>query len=129
MQDFDLLLAEAKKRGIRIVMDCLLNTDLRPTSLFIQSRSSQTKPEAGLYIWRDGKGTTAFRPITGQPVWALRMAVGRDDAKHVVLPSLYKQAARPELAQSGGGRPCSTPPVLLDKGVAGFSSGCGVRPV
>lgn len=56
MADFDRLLAEANKRGIRIVLDAVMNHTSDKHAWFIESASSRTNPKADWYIWRDGKG-------------------------------------------------------------------------
>lgn len=56
MQDFDRLVAEARKRHIRIIMDLVLNHTSDKHAWFEQSRSSSRNPKRDWYIWRDGKG-------------------------------------------------------------------------
>jgi alpha-glucosidase len=55
MADFDRLVAEAKKRNIRVVMDYVVNHTSDQNAWFIESRSSRTNPKRDWYIWRDGK--------------------------------------------------------------------------
>ncbi len=55
MEDFDELLAKAHSRGIRIVMDLVVNHSSDDHQWFIQSRSSRNNPYREYYIWRDGK--------------------------------------------------------------------------
>ena len=56
LADFDRLLAEAKKRDIRIVMDAVMNHTSDKHPWFIESASSRTNPKQDWYIWQDGKG-------------------------------------------------------------------------
>ncbi|HZD50227.1 MAG TPA: alpha-glucosidase [Silvibacterium sp.] len=56
MADFDRLVAEAQKRGIRVIMDYVINHTSDQSPWFIESRSSRTNPKRDWYIWRDGKG-------------------------------------------------------------------------
>lgn len=56
LKDFDRLVAEAKKRNIRIMMDLVLNHTSDKHPWFIASRSSKTDPKRDWYVWRDGKG-------------------------------------------------------------------------
>jgi alpha-glucosidase len=56
MADFDRLLAEANKRGIRILMDAVMNHTSDKHAWFIESASSRTNPKADWYVWRDGQG-------------------------------------------------------------------------
>ncbi|HEY1987063.1 MAG TPA: alpha-glucosidase [Terracidiphilus sp.] len=65
MADFDNLVAEAKKRDIRVIMDYVINHTSDQHAWFKESRSSRTNPKRDWYIWRDGKGETATDK--GQP--------------------------------------------------------------
>jgi alpha-glucosidase len=56
LKDFDHLVAEAKKRNIRVIMDMVLNHTSDKHPWFIASRSSKTDPKRNWYVWRDGKG-------------------------------------------------------------------------
>ena len=53
MADFDDLLAAAHERGIRIVMDLVVNHTSDEHPWFIESRSSKENPKRDYYIWRD----------------------------------------------------------------------------
>ena len=56
LQDFDRLENEARQRGIRIIMDFVMNHTSDRHPWFKESRSSRTNPKRDWYIWRDGKG-------------------------------------------------------------------------
>src|SRR2546429_4929968 len=56
LTDFDHLVAEAKKRNIRVIMDFVPNHTSDEHPWFKESRSSRTNPKRDWYIWRDGKG-------------------------------------------------------------------------
>jgi alpha-glucosidase len=56
MADFDRLVAEAKKRNIRVIMDYVINHTSDQHAWFKESASSKTNPKRDWYIWRDGKG-------------------------------------------------------------------------
>ena len=64
LADFDRLVAEAKKRNIRIIMDMVMNHTSDKHKWFIESESSKTNPKRDWYIWRDGKGVGA----DGKPI-------------------------------------------------------------
>ncbi len=53
MKDFDELLEAAHDRGIRIVMDLVVNHTSDEHPWFIESRSSRDNPKRDYYIWRD----------------------------------------------------------------------------
>ena len=53
LADFDSLAAEAHQRGIRIIVDLVLNHTSDQHPWFLESRSSRTNPKRDWYIWRD----------------------------------------------------------------------------
>ncbi|HHX86712.1 MAG TPA: alpha-glucosidase, partial [Firmicutes bacterium] len=56
MDDFDRLLQEAHRRGIRVIMDLVVNHTSDQHPWFIESRSSRKSPKRDWYIWREGRG-------------------------------------------------------------------------
>jgi alpha-glucosidase len=56
LTDFDLLASEAKKHGIRIILDFVVNHSSDQHKWFLDSKSSPTSEHRDWYIWRDGKG-------------------------------------------------------------------------
>ncbi|WP_409252024.1 alpha,alpha-phosphotrehalase [Bacillus sp. SCS-153A] len=55
MEDFDELLSQAHDRGIKIIMDIVVNHTSTEHEWFIESRKSKDNPYRDYYIWRDGK--------------------------------------------------------------------------
>ena len=55
MEDFDRLLAAAHERGIKIVMDLVVNHSSDEHKGFIESRKSVDNPYRDYYIWRPAK--------------------------------------------------------------------------
>lgn len=55
MEDFDEMLAAAHKRGIRLVMDLVVNHTSDEHAWFVESRKSVDNPYRDYYIWRPGK--------------------------------------------------------------------------
>ncbi|QWC22585.1 alpha,alpha-phosphotrehalase [Bacillus haikouensis] len=55
MEDFDELLEEAHKRGIKIIMDIVINHTSTENQWFIESRKSKDNEYRDFYIWKDGK--------------------------------------------------------------------------
>jgi alpha-glucosidase len=53
LADFDRLLQEAHARGIRVILDLVLNHTSDQHPWFLESRSSRTNPKADWYIWQD----------------------------------------------------------------------------
>ena len=54
LEDFDRLLAEAHSRGIKIVIDLVVNHTSEEHPWFRESRKSRDNPYRDYYIWRDG---------------------------------------------------------------------------
>ncbi|KAI8627107.1 glycoside hydrolase family 13 protein [Xylariaceae sp. FL1651] len=55
MADMDRLLAEAKRRGLRVLMDLVVNHTSRDHAWFRASRRSRDNKHSDWYIWRDPK--------------------------------------------------------------------------
>ena len=80
MEDFDRLLAEAEKRGLKIVMDLVVNHTSDEHSWFKQSKDKDS-PYHDYYYWRKGKDDNKNPPnnwtsmFTG-PAWTYDEEVG-----------------------------------------------------
>ena len=55
MADFDRLLAEVHRHGMRLIIDLVVNHTSDEHPWFIESRSSRHNAKRDWYIWRDGK--------------------------------------------------------------------------
>jgi alpha-glucosidase len=55
MGDFDQLLKEVHKRGMKLIIDLVPNHTSDEHQWFVESRSSKDSPKRDWYIWRDGK--------------------------------------------------------------------------
>jgi trehalose-6-phosphate hydrolase len=55
MEDFDRLLEEVHKRGMKLIMDMVVNHTSTEHEWFKQARSSKQSPYRNFYIWRDPK--------------------------------------------------------------------------
>ncbi len=55
MEDYDRMLSEAHQRGIKIVMDLVVNHTSDEHHWFVESRKSKDNPYRDYYIWREGK--------------------------------------------------------------------------
>ena len=73
MKDFDELVSEAGKRGIKIVMDLVFNHTSDKHKWFLESKQSRDNPKSDWYIWRDakpdGSEPTNWRAIFGGSAW------------------------------------------------------------
>ncbi|WP_227394313.1 alpha,alpha-phosphotrehalase [Jeotgalibacillus aurantiacus] len=55
MEDFDRMLSEAHSRGIKIIMDIVVNHTSTEHEWFVESRKSKDSEYRDFYIWKDGK--------------------------------------------------------------------------
>ncbi|MEW9050833.1 MAG: alpha-glucosidase [Neobacillus sp.] len=55
MADFDELLEGVHKRGMKLILDLVINHTSDEHPWFIESRSSKDNPKRDWYIWQDGK--------------------------------------------------------------------------
>lgn len=73
MEDMEELIAEAKERNIRIVMDLVFNHTSDQHAWFQASKESHENDKADWYIWRDakpdGSAPTNWRSIFGGSAW------------------------------------------------------------
>ncbi|MFD2671634.1 glycoside hydrolase family 13 protein [Marinicrinis sediminis] len=76
MEQFDALLAEAHERGLRVIMDLVVNHTSDEHPWFIESRSSTDHPKRDYYIWRKGKQSgdpqaypNNWESVFGHSVW------------------------------------------------------------
>lgn len=72
MADFDELLAGVHERGMRIILDLVINHTSDEHPWFIESRSSKDNPKRDWYIWADGKDCKEpnnWESIFSGPAW------------------------------------------------------------
>ncbi|MEA3224093.1 MAG: alpha-glucosidase [Thermodesulfobacteriota bacterium] len=70
--DYERLLEEAHKRGIKILMDLVMNYTSHLHPWFTESRSSRDNPKRDWYIWHDGKNgrpPNNWKGIFGGRAW------------------------------------------------------------
>lgn len=56
MEDFNELLSEVHKKGMKLIIDLVINHTSDEHEWFIESKSSRDNPKRDWYIWRKGKG-------------------------------------------------------------------------
>ena len=86
LADMDELIAQAHARGIRLVMDLVVNHTSDEHPWFVESRSSTDNPKRDWYWWRrarpghaqgsSGAEPTNWSSFFGGPVWELDEATG-----------------------------------------------------
>ncbi len=55
LEEFQRFLREAHQRGLKVILDLVLNHTSDQHPWFLESRSSRDNPKRDWYIWRDGK--------------------------------------------------------------------------
>ena len=74
MADFQRLVAEAKKRNIRVILDYVINHTSDQNAWFKESRSSRDNPKRDWFIWHDGRDggpPNNWLSWFGGPAWTL----------------------------------------------------------
>lgn len=78
---FDRLIAEAHKRGLKVIMDWVPNHTSDQHPWFVESRRSRTSPKRDWYIWRDPQPDMSppnnWGSFFGGPAWTLDAATGQ----------------------------------------------------
>ena len=120
LDDFDRLLAEAHRRGIRVIMDWVMNHTSYQHPWFLESRSSRDNPKRDWYIWRDGRGPgkppNNWQSVFGGPAWTWDETTGQYYL-HLFLPEQPDLNWRnPEVRQAL----FDEARFWLDRGVDGF---------
>jgi oligo-1,6-glucosidase len=73
MADFDAMLAGMRARGIRLIIDLVVNHSSDEHAWFVESRKSRDNPYRDYYIWRDGKAgggpPNNYTAFFGGPAW------------------------------------------------------------
>ncbi|OIK16289.1 glucohydrolase [Bacillus sp. MUM 116] len=72
LADFDQLLQEVHCRGMKLILDLVINHTSDEHPWFIESRSSMDNPKRDWYIWRDGKSgeePNNWESIFGGSAW------------------------------------------------------------
>jgi alpha-glucosidase len=72
MEDMECLIREAKARGIRILLDLVLNHTSNKHPWFLSAVSESSSPYRDFYIFREGKNgrpPNNWRSLFGGPVW------------------------------------------------------------
>ena len=78
MEDMEELIAEAKKRGISIILDLVLNHSSNQHPWFLEACKSRENPYHDYYVWRDGDPETPpteLRSVFGGSAWSYAPSV------------------------------------------------------
>jgi alpha-glucosidase len=120
MEDFDRLLQEVHKRGMKLILDLVPNHTSDEHAWFVESRGSRDNPKRDWYIWRDpapdGGPPNNWLSFFGGPAWTFDEPTGQ-----YYLHQFVRQ--QPELNYRNPAVLEAMKDVMrfwLDKGVDGF---------
>ena len=120
LSDLDELIGEARKRGIRVLLDLVPNHTSDRNAWFVESRSSRDSPKRDWYVWADARPGEPYPNnwvgSFGGPAWTLDERTGQYYL-HNFLPeqadlNWWSDAVRAEFEDILGW--------WWDRGVAGF---------
>lgn len=80
MEDFNKLLDAAHRRGMKLILDLVINHTSDEHPWFVESRSSLDNPKRDYYIWRDpkdGQEPNNWESIFSGPAWEYDAATGQ----------------------------------------------------
>ncbi len=81
LEDFDALVGEAHRLGLKVVLDFVPNHSSDEHPWFVASRSSRDGPKRGWYVWRDaardGGPPNNWESLFGGPAWEWDEAPGQ----------------------------------------------------
>lgn len=80
MDDFDELLSQAHQKGLKIVMDLVVNHTSDEHEWFQKSRQNPPNPYRSYYIWKDGKNGAEpnnLRSVFGGSAWKYDDSTGK----------------------------------------------------
>ena len=120
LDDFDRLLAEAHRRGLRVIIDWVPNHTSDQHPWFIESRSSLTNPKRDWYVWRDSKPDGSlpnnWQSEFGGPAWTHDESTGQWYLHSFLAEQPDLNWRNPEVAAAM----FNTVRFWLDRGVDGF---------
>jgi len=81
LEDFDELLAEAHRLGLKVIIDFVPNHTSDQHPWFLESRESRDNPKRDWYVWRDpapdGGPPNNWQSFFGGPTWTLDKRTGQ----------------------------------------------------
>ena len=122
MEDFDLMVKMLHERGIRVIMDLVINHTSDKHKWFEESKKSKDNPYRDYYIWRDGRGKNGTKPPNNWSSFFLGSAWKRDETTKQWYLHLFDQN-QPDLNYFNPKVMQEIQDILrfwLDKGVDGF---------
>ena len=122
MEDFDLLLAEMHKRGLKCIMDLVINHTSSRHRWFAESRKSVDNPYRNYYFWKKGRGKDGKLPPNNWTSFFMGSAWQYDETTNEWYLHLFDKE-QPDLNYQNPKVLEEIKKVLkfwLDKGVDGF---------
>jgi alpha-glucosidase len=120
MADFDRLLAETHRRGMKLILDLVPNHTSDEHAWFVESRSSRDNPKRDWYIWRDpapgGGVPNNWLSFFGGPAWTFDEKTGQYYMHQFVKQQPELNYRNPEVVEAL----MNSMRFWLDKGVDGF---------
>ncbi|EOV8960354.1 alpha-glucosidase [Cronobacter turicensis] len=119
MADFDRLLEGVHQRGMRLILDLVVNHTSDEHPWFLESRSSKENPKRDWYIWRDGKN--GAEPNNWESIFS-GSAWKRDDLTGQYFMHLFS-SRQPDLNWENHEMRAAVYDMMrwwLDKGIDGF---------
>ncbi|MEY4749121.1 MAG: hypothetical protein RIQ60_1335 [Pseudomonadota bacterium] len=120
MADFDAMLAGMSARGMRLIIDLVVNHSSDEHAWFVESRASRDNAKRDWYIWRDGAPEGGppnnYPSFFGGPAWQLDAATGQYYLHYFAVKQPDLNWDHPELRREV----FDLMRFWLDKGVAGF---------
>lgn len=122
MSDFDEMVALLHQRGIKVIMDLVINHTSDKHKWFLESRSSKDNPYRDYYYWKDGRGKNGKKPPNNWTSFFLGSAWKYDETTKQWYLHLFDQN-QPDLNYFNPKVMQEIQNILrfwLDKGVDGF---------
>lgn len=120
MADFDAMLAGMRARGIRLIIDLVVNHSSDEHAWFVESRKGRDNPYRDYYIWRDGQADGGppnnYTAFFGGPAWTLDGATGQYYLHYFAAKQPDLNWENPKVRQEVH----DLMRFWLDKGVSGF---------
>lgn len=119
LKDFDQLVAECHKRGIRVMLDLVVNHTSDQHPWFLESRSSRNNPKRDWYIWQNGRGKRPpnnWRSIFSGSAWEWDELTGQWYLHSFLAEQADLNWANPEVREAIHNVIC----FWLDRGVDGY---------
>ncbi len=123
MADFDTMLAGMTARGIRLIIDLVVNHSSDEHAWFVESRKSRDNPYRDYYIWRDGKDAkdgggppNNYSAFFGGPAWTFDAPSGQYYLHYFAAKQPDLNWENPKVRQEVH----DLMRFWLDKGVSGF---------